>query len=223
MKQKLIISLMSIAIIGILGSTIAAFVASTPVREEVSTASLGIDIIQIHDEHSGGKELEDGENGESGFQYTGVPGDVIKERIAVINTDSRPCYVRVTINRSWVDDNSKKIFEANNEALDPADIGIVTSGGKWDVKVDPADPEVIYCYYKEVLDAGATSDDVMESFSILADKISKNSNHYSKLTTKISFEADGIQTTAAKDAMLAEWGIIADIDENGTILQYQEQ
>ena len=68
----------------------------------------------------------------------------------------------------------------------------------------------------------------MTEFSILTGgsgttDATKNSNHYSGLSSQITFDVDAIQTTAGDDAILAEWGMEATIDANGNITKIEEQ
>lgn len=224
-RKKTIIIMISFAtIVLLLGGTMAVFVAATPVKEEVSTTKLGIELVQTSDnQQSSAKSISSADGKIEGFQYIGLPGDTVEEKIAVQNSENKDCYVRVTVNRSWIDENSKKIFEEQGAALYPEDIEITTMSSNWLVTTDPEDAEVMYCYYTKPLKAGTTTDNVMDSFSILKNKIEENSNRYSKLATEITFQADAIQTTAAKDAMLAEWGVVTEIDADGNITSYTEQ
>ncbi|SEA40734.1 hypothetical protein SAMN04515656_10991 [Eubacterium aggregans] len=217
-KKKIAITIAIVTVLALFAGTYAAFFTSTKTTKEVSTANLGIEIVQTGDmAKSGVTEITDAKKG-SGFQYAGVPGDVVDERVAVQATGSKDAYVRVTINRSWIGIDGKKALE-----VDPSEIGIVCKNGDWIIKEDAEDPEVVECYYKKVLPSGAISANVMDAFSILADKVGENSNNYLGLSTQITFKADGIQTVAAKDAMLSEWGIVAEIDDNGQITAVAEQ
>ena len=45
---------------------------------------------------------------------------------------------------------------------------------------------------------------------------------YSPLTIKVDVEVDAIQKVAAKDAILAEWGLDAQFDSNGNIVSISE-
>ena len=50
------------------------------------------------------------------------------------------------------------------------------------------------------------------------DNIMENTNKYSGLSVKINFDAQAVQTTAAKASMLNEWGVIAEFDSEGNII-----
>lgn len=224
-KKNLLIVVAIIAIVAAVGSTMAAFVASTTTNKEVSTSEMGIKIVQQEGSSTKGvKKIESTEGKGRGFQYVGMPGDTVNEVVQVANTKSKDCYVRVTVNRSWKDKNGEKDFE-----LSPQEIEIERQNDAWLVTEDPKDPEVLYCYYKNILTPGQTSESVMDSFSILKSSIEKSSNAYAGYQTSITFEADAVQAvkgdaSARKAALLAEWGIDASIDAaNGALTGYTEQ
>ncbi|MEG0378973.1 MAG: hypothetical protein RR614_10900, partial [Eubacterium sp.] len=188
-KKNILIVVAILAIVAAVGSTMAAFVASTTTNKEVSTSEMGIKIVQQEGNGAKGvKKIEATEGKGSGFQYAGMPGDTVEEAVKVANTKSKDCYVRVTINRSWQDKNGEKDFE-----LSPEEIEIIRNNDAWIVSEDPKDPEVIYCYYKSILTPGQSSENVMDSFSILKNSLEKNSNAYAGYQTNITFEADAVQ------------------------------
>ncbi|MEG0377728.1 MAG: hypothetical protein RR614_04535 [Eubacterium sp.] len=220
-KRNILIVIAIIAVVATVGGTMAAFVASTTTTKDVSAAQLGITIVQSPPESTKGvKFLEKSEKDGSGYGYMGMPGDTVKETVAVkTDKDSKESYIRVTINRSWVDQNGQKNF-----ALSPEEIGIIRDNDSWIVKEDPKDREVIYCYYKKKVGADTTTDNVMDRFTILENKKSENSNDYAGYSTNITFEADAVQAQEGTKAMLAEWGIEANIDPvSGVLLDYKNQ
>jgi hypothetical protein len=208
-KKKLGILIALIVVILLGAGTYAAFYTSADVKEDVSTSNLGIKLVQTQDKDITGVTAiaDDGTNG-TGFQYAGAPGDTVNETMAVASTGKRDTYVRVIIHRFW--SNASGTKDPNN---DPTKISITCKSSNWIVTEDPNDPEVITCYYKPVLKAGETSANVMDAFSIASDL----TNQYSGFSTNITFKADGIQITAAKDAMKAEWGVNATFDDSGNI------
>ena len=216
-KKRLFILLSSVAIIGVIGGTYAAFVASSdPIEKTVSAASLGIDIDQQIGAVSPGEVQET----EDGVIFSGgVPGMEIPDVVTVKNTENQDAYIRVTIYKSWMTGGEKASEE---DGLDVDEIDIVCPNDDWIFVQPNDDQEVLYFYYKEPVKAGESSTPVMESFTILADSLAANSNNYAGKGVKIEFEADGIQTIAARDAMLAEWGVNAAFSGD-TLVSVEEQ
>ena len=209
--KKIMIPLTIGIILIALAVTFAAFYTSTKTQEDVSTTDLGIELVQTGG--SGAVTLDTSSKYSGGFSYTGMPGsDPIDEQVAVKNTGSKPAYIRVTINRSWKKDGTKV------SDVDPQEIGIVTNSGDWYVDTaSDKNHEQVICYYKYPLKSGEQTANVMDSFTIMKDLVGQNSNAYSGLQSEIDFKAEGIQTTSAKDAMLAEWGVNVTMDSSGTI------
>lgn len=224
-KKKLYIVLSGLVMIALLGGTYAAFTASTSTVQKVSAKRLGIKIVQDNDTKQKGVTEIDGyaDSGNvSGFSYKGNPGTVVEEQVGLENTGDIPCFVRVTINRSWVKERADGTAEKVFDNVDPREIRI-TSDSNWFVQEDE-DPEVIYCYYKYALEPGKSAEKVMENFSILkSDDVVKSSNQYAGLAANILLEADAVQHVAAKDAMLAEWGVEAVIEGNQIVSMPQFQ
>ena len=221
-KKKRITVVSCIAAAALIGATYAAYTASSgPIENRVSASGLKIEIEQKADKRKA--EARKAEIRDDGIHYTGgMPGDEVRGAVSVRNTESRPCYIRVTINRSWKNEDGTKNFD-----VDPAEIEIIRAEENgWLIEEDPeitGDPEVIYCYYKEMVPGGQSTSSVMEGFSLLKDSINGNSNQYHGLKAEITFSANAVQTTAAEEAMLAEWGIEADITKDGVLTGYKEQ
>lgn len=220
-KKKIFIALVSIAAIAALGGTYAAFVSSSdPVRKTVSASSLGIEIEQSEWKADPGQA----EAVENGVVFSGgVPGEEITGNVTVRNTEDQDAYIRVAVYRSWLDDGEK----VADGSLDVEEIeyGWKDAGtaGEWIVLTDEEDPEITYFYYKYPVGSGESTETVMDYFSVLKKTIHQNQNQYADKGVKLEFEADGIQTIAAKDAMLAEWGVVAQIDADGVLTSVTEQ
>ncbi|WP_133969575.1 hypothetical protein [Eubacterium limosum] len=218
-KRNILIVIAIIAIVAAIGSTMAAFVASTTTTKDVSAAELGIKIVQNGDTARDVKSLDTAGDSKAGYQYAGMPGDTVRQQVAVkSDPNSKDSYIRVTINRSWQDKDGKKDF-----TLSPEEIGIIRDNDSWLVAEDPEDPEVIYCYYTKKVGGDTQTESVMDSFTILKDKVTENSNAYAGYSANITFEADAVQAEAGAKAMLAEWGIIAELDAEGNLTDYTEQ
>ena len=215
MKQevkKILIPILIGVLLLVMAITFASFYTSASTQEDVSTKTLDITLVQEGGEN--GQIMQGDGKTSGGIAYAGMPGAQIDERVAVRNDGSQDAYVRVIINRSWYRDG-KKVPD-----IDPREIGIVTdtSGSDWFID-DTSDPngEQVVCYYKRPLQPGAQTSNVMNAFTILADKITENSNKYAGLSTEIKYKAYGVQSIGDKEAMLAEWGVVADFDGNGVM------
>lgn len=212
-KRRLAIILSGIAVVALVGGTYAAFTASTKTEHKVSTTELGIELKQEGDTSKQVQELSGfgDEKTVAGLSYKGLPGDTVEEKVWVKNTKTESCFIRVTVNRSWMKQDSAGNFEKifGNE-INPAKIEIA-SDNDWYSVVDPDDDEVLYFYYKKAVPSGGETTSVMNAFSILKGEIN-NSNAYAGLAANIVFEADAVQSFAAEEAMLAEWGVIAEIN-----------
>ena len=58
--------------------------------------------------------------------------------------------------------------------------------------------------------------ELMDSI-ILFDSKSENTNKYSGKTININWDAEAVQTVAAGDAMLTEWGVEAELGDDGSL------
>ena len=121
-------------------------------------------------------------------------GDTIEQRVSVLNSGEKAQYVRVKISKdNWVNIN-----------LINKDDWIVT------------DSENVYVYYNKVLNPGERTPELMDSI-ILFDSKSENTNKYSGKTININWDAEAVQTVAAGDAMLTEWGVEAELGDDGSL------
>lgn len=215
-KKGIIVLLACFALIGISGFSYATIVTSTDTTKDVSTSSLKIELVQTSEN---GKATESKE-GVLGFDYGEVvPETKINESMAVkVADNSKPAYVRVTVNRYWSKDGVKSV----DDILDPSIIKLNSSSKDWIMVEDSHDNEIVYFYYKLPLTGGTVSSNMMDSFEMYND-VNLNSNKYSGYQSHIDFFAEGVQVMAGKDAMLAEWGVEATIGNNDEIISIVEQ
>lgn len=225
MKKKIVlISIAALMVVAtMIGGTMAAFQASTSTQNDISTSELGIDLIQETPKNTNNtrvpEKMDNGEDEKSGFQYAGMPGDIVDERVYAKNSKDKTLYLRVTVNKSWVDQYGEKNFDA-----DANEIKIITNNTEdWFIQEGDEYGEVIYYYYKKPLKAGEETTNLMDQFSILAESKQKAGNTYTHLASMITFEAEAIQETAAKQAMLAEWGIKPTFESDGILTMITEQ
>lgn len=199
-----------------LGMTLGAYQAGTTAQVGESTSKLGIRLIQKSGEDPGVERLYSGE----GIMYTGMPGDLVDETLRAKNSGNKDLYVRITIKKSWLNKNGEKNLDADCREIEV----MTTDKENWIIQEGDEYGEVIYCYYRKPLKPQEETTSVMEQFSILKGGLSTTGNEYRNLAVQMTFDADAIQRTAVEKAMLAEWGIIAEMDEeNGNLLGVQEQ
>ena len=120
--------------------------------------------------------------------------DTIEQRVSVLNSGEKAQYVRVKISKdNWVNIN-------------------LINKDDWIVP----DSENVYVYYNKVLNPGERTPELMDSI-ILFDSKSENTNKYSGKTININWDAEAVQTVAAGDAMLTEWGVEAELGDDGSL------
>lgn len=216
-KNRMIVLLACLALVGISVFSYAAIINSTDTTKNVSTSNLDIELVQISE---GGNVIKSNE-GVMGFDYGKVvPGTTIDEKVAIKAADnSKSAYVRVTVNRYWQKDGVKD----SGQVIEPSAIELTSGNDKnWIMIEDQKDSEVVYFYYCLPLNAGDISSNLIEGFKIIPG-INGNSNQYSGYSSHIDFFAEGVQVVAGKEAMLAEWGVNATIDDNNVITSIVEQ
>lgn len=230
MKKKiaLIITAAIMMVATIIGGTMAAIQATTSTNREISTSNLEVKLFQ---EDVDNKAVEIPE----GLSYVGMPGDVVNENVYAQNVGSKDMYLRIRINKAWFDAQGNKVFDLGEnaqqgESENSAKEISITEGSEqdWIFIRDEKYGEYIDCYYKHVLNPGSKTSYVMKQFSILTGASGTtnavhNSNHYTGLASQITFDVDAVQATAGKDAILAEWGMEADINSAGEITKIVEQ
>ena len=74
-------------------------------------------------------------------------------------------------------------------------------------------------YYRLPLDTNEYTDDALSHLTI--GDVSMT-NEYASYQVEIDVEADGIQKYAAKQAILAEWGLDVEIDDQGILQSVEE-
>lgn len=220
MKKKIILlAIASTMAIGtIIGGAMAAYQASTDTRKTVTTTAVDIKL-----EIEGAGEID--KDGNLSFESSDIKDGIVDERVHAVNKGGRDVYVRISINKAWYD-GEDKLFERNGKEIDSRQIGIqMINQEDWliqDKDLTDGNGEEVYFYYRRPLKAGEPTSDIMDAFALLK-TVNENTNHYSGLQAKIKFDADAIQTTAAKDAMLAEWGVDVTFDASGNLISLKDQ
>ena len=151
------------------------------------------------------------------------------QKVSAKNTGARPQYVRVKVKKEWLD-NKEAVTEREGQKLNKDYIGInyvntndwiyVSASG---IDNDTGNDTDGYLYYKKIVAPGESTSDFMDAYTVLLG-VNGNTNIYRDLSARVTYDANAIQTVAAKAAMLYEWGVLADIDDDGIIqdIKYPE-
>ncbi len=217
MKWKRVsIIILSVAVVFGLGSTYAAFRgASNPINQEVSATNIGVGAKQFVPEPGEG----DSWSHIDGVFMGMVPGSTVDMTIAAENTGDTDGYMRIRLNGSWQKDG-EKYFDVESGVeytLNDSDWFVIE-----EVNADGTKGEDVYGYYKSPVSVGDSTSDFLTSFSVLSDP-TENSNAYANLSFIMDYEVETVQTLAADEAMLAQWGMEATFDGSGNITRIAEQ
>lgn len=215
MKKRLIFIAAAVMAAGSLtGGTMAVYHAVVNTDKTISTSSIDVKL-----NIEGGKTDN---NGNIIFSSDDIKNGKVEEKVSAVNSGSRMQYVRIKINKSWVN-STKQEADKEISLTDCKYIGInLVNSDDWISIQDSTDNSEMYIYYKKILSPNEKTSDFMDSFTLF-DNINENTNKYSGLSAKINFDAQAIQTTAVADAMLNEWGVLAEFDENGNITAIYNQ
>ena len=191
MKRFILVGTAILVIAGLYtGKTMAKNRVSAYVDKTVTTSSLDLSLCVS------GAGIDDKGN----MQTNGITtiDDTIEKRVSVLNSGEKAQYVRVKISKdNWVNIN-------------------LINKDDWIVPDNRTDSENVYVYYNKVLNPGERTPELMDSI-ILFDSKSENTNKYSGKTININWDAEAVQTVAAGDAMLTEWGVEAELGDDGSL------
>ena len=215
MKKRLIFITAAIMAAGSLtGGSMAVYHAVANTDKTISTSSINVKL-----NIEGGKTDNDGN---IIFSSDDIKNGKVEEKVSAINSGNRAQYVRIKIDKSWVN-NTKQEDGKEVSITDCKYIGInLINDDDWITSKDNENDSEMYIYYKSVLNPNEKTSDFMDSFTLF-NNVNENTNKYSGLSAKINFDAQAIQTTAVADAMLNEWGVLAEFDENGNITAIYNQ
>lgn len=157
-----------------------------------------------------GNLVEEGETFKIGAKYP--------EEISVMNSGTINQYVRVTLNRYWLDKDGNKM-----RTLSPAliKVGLANIGTDWLPDEEASTTERSVYYYNKPLNVGQTSPLLTDSITIdnmVATKVTQTSateNGYTTITTVYDYDGvqfcleakvDAVQEHNAEDAIWSAWG-----------------
>lgn len=221
MKKMKIIAVLGAAAIAVLiaGTAVANF------QSDTVKASQNLDM----------KSLSVGIDVEQDFEgMTAFPGQQLVESLNVENTADTDVYVRVVIKGYLTNEDGEKIFgyfpeyesqvvrgtmdhelKAVKLPILDVDLGEALAKG-W--IVSSQDNEETVLYYTQPIAAGDTTPNVFSSVTLAKEM----GNEFEGMGMTVSVKTEAIQASLAEQAMLAEWGVLPTIDENGVITEISE-
>lgn len=223
MKKKAILMGVAgvLAMAAIVGGTLAGF--NTETKEagvtNISTKALSIDVI--------GKGQNDGITENFTEIAKVAPGGTFPSSYSVKNDmpDGYELYTRVTIYKSWknaettLDSKYITLYSGNEQEK----VELTTKEGK-PAKLDNgwivwyADAQQVILFYTKPLQSGEQTGDFL---SFVGTDVNMN-NEYAGAKIDLDIQVDAVQTAAAEDAMMAEWGVYPIIDAEKNITSIEE-
>lgn len=216
MKKKLV--LMSIAAVLIISTVVGGALARSEVaadgaaQNKITLGNLAIDLVGMET-----VKAEDGTGLPGVIEEDALPGAVIADQnVQVKNAGEYDLYTKVTIKKYWgtyENGEFKKDFalDSNLIEVNVADSGdwIVPAGESF---IDENGEEMVL-FYVHPMSAGDLTSNLLGEIRIS----SEADNSYAHKAILITVEADGVQksagdTSVAADAMLNEWGLVAELD-----------
>lgn len=216
MKKKLILMCVAAILAGttIIGGTLAGFNTGTNDTGivEISTKSLGIDVIQTGEATTTLEEID---------STKVVPGGKLPFVRSVVNNveDGYELYVRVTIYKKWMDETlnheAARLYMKDEIELTEENAAQIEKLG-WILQYQ--DEEQVILYYKYPLSPNETTANVLEEIGMDASL----DNAYADQNLGLEIEVDAVQSIAGTDAMISEWGVYPTMDSSGTIISIAE-
>lgn len=206
-KASLAIALMSMTVIG---GSIAFFRAETQADNRMTSTNLDITLMEGKTE-GGLKRL----NSDTVSLDDVAPGSSIDRELYVKNEKESVAYIRVTLTKYWEDNQGEKLPDMDSQQI----FIDLPDRENWIIENDEND-ENVYMYYRLPLETGEQTTAFMNKILIGQDGSALN-NDYTNLNAQIDVEVDAIQGYAAKDAILAEWGLDIEFDDNGIMVKDQ--
>lgn len=150
-------------------------------------------------------------------------GKDYEEKLSVQNSGSIDNYVRVTLRKSWQDEEGKKT-ELSPELIELE----VLEGSGWVIDESASTEERTVLYYTNVLPVGAETPAFTESISInpmVGTKVIKTvvgdvvtyEHEYNGYKFVVEADVDAVQTHNAADAIKSAWGVDVAVSANGSL------
>lgn len=200
MKKQFVLIIIGLVLILTItvGGTYAVFQADgQDVTTQLTTTSLDISL----------------EGDTSQIEFKGlVPGQTVQKQLSVQNTKETSLYTRVTIKKYWLNNNGEKDFETSATSLQ-----LNYNQNEWLEEYIDDNGEEVILYYKMPLAQNQKTENFLES--LIVPKNLGNIDQGKKFVLDI--KVDAIQEYNIKDAMLAQWGVVASMNQNGMITEIQ--
>lgn len=193
-----------------IGGSLAYFQAgSGSVQQQINTKTLNI-------------SLSDSVSGEPLIIGNAMPGEIIDldHKYTVKNTGNTALYVRVTVSKSWgdyKDDVFVKMHDKDDTLMQ------LKTGNEWYImENNDGNEENVYLYYRKPLKTWEETSSILQDLEV-AETLT---NAYTDKGIQLEIEAEAVQASSVssvcQDAILAEWGIWAEIDQAGNIISIEE-
>ena len=146
-----------------------------------------------------------------------------EEKLSVQNSGSIDNYVRVTLRKSWQDEEGKK----TNLSPELIELDVIEGNG-WVVDDSASTEERTVLYYTGILPVGAETPAFTESISIdpiIGTKVIKTveggvvtyEHEYNGYKFVVEADVDAVQTHNAADAIKSAWGVDVAVSADGSI------
>lgn len=210
-KNKLTILMIVLCIMVPIGGAIAYFRADTSSSNKLTSGNIGIELRDT-------TTSEDGQSSDEGIEFNfGYPGAAKDKETFVENTSDNELYTRITVTKYWQDEQGNKVIDANPEFIE-----IVTNDqSNWIIQDSDENKEIVYFYYKNLLTPGEATDLFVNQIKLSGAIDNTDAMKYSGLYAQLDFKADAVQKIGAKAAIMSEWGLEVDID-NDVIQRVEE-
>ena len=176
-KNKLLILMIVLCIMVPIGGAIAYFRADTSSSNKLSSGNIGIELRDA-------TTNEDGQITDEGINFNfGYPGAIKDKQTFVKNTSENDLYTRIAVTKYWEDESGNKVIDAN-----PGFIEIITNDkDNWIIQDSDENKEVVYFYYKKLLEPGAVTDLFVNQIKLSGNIDNTNAMRYSGLSAHLSF------------------------------------
>lgn len=212
MKKRILLMGVAAALVttAFIGGSLAYFQAgSGSVQQQINTKTLDI-------------SLSDSVSGEPLIIGNAMPGEIIDldHKYTVKNTGNTALYVRVTVSKSWgdyKDDVFVKMHDKDDTLMQ------LKTGNEWYImENNDGNEENVYLYYRKPLKTWEETSSILQDLEV-AETLT---NAYTDKGIQLEIEAEAVQASSVssvcQDAILAEWGIWAEIDQAGNIISIEE-
>lgn len=210
MKKKIGLMIVAAALIvsTVLGGAFASF-QSDPIRktQNMDTSVLGLSV-----------KADDDTSVE--IKTAGLmPGESINKEMNITNSDQVEFYSRVIIHKYWTNEDGAK-----NNDMDASLIEIISDAKEngWIVPTfngeEIGNEQEIVMYYTKPVKPGEETTNFIQGMRISE----TTGNDYTKMSGALEVTAEAIQRFDSANALMAEWGVTLEVDENGIITSIKE-